>query len=127
MAQKVKRRFIREQQISLYILHIFLYLTITSIPFYFHRTVEAIFEGLIVFEEIYWFNSCTFPQLLLFGVSFQPIVYVILLVPPETLFKLKCFTSIRIEHIYSRHNFRLMSIDPKLDVEDDNQNQINEI
>jgi hypothetical protein len=43
-------------------------------------------------------NSRILAQIILFGISFKPILYFILLIPSKILFKFKCYTSIHIDH-----------------------------
>ena len=82
---------------SLYILYMLISLSITSLPFYFYRASEVLFELPSTFANHRLFNSRTFAQLLIFGASCKPILYFILFAPSKIVFKFKCYTSIRIE------------------------------
>jgi len=74
-------------------------LTITSLPFYFYRTVEILFDAQVSSNYYDVINSRVLAQIILFGISFKPILYFILLTSPKILFKFKCYTSIQIETI----------------------------
>ena len=102
IAQKITSAYLREQQIALYLLHLLIYLTITSIPFYFHRASEVLFDSQSLFEEHSWMNGCAFAQILLFGISFQPVLHAILFLPSRILLKYKCFTSVRLSTASNR-------------------------
>ena len=95
IAHRITSAFLREQQFSLYILYIFICLTVTSLPFYFYRASEILFDSHLSPYQHPWINSCTFAQLLLCGISVQPVLYAILLLPAKALFRLKCYTSIQ--------------------------------
>ena len=95
ISDRINASFLREQQLSLYILYIFICLTVTSLPFYFHRASEILFDAHLSSYHHPWINSCTFAQLLLCGISVQPVLYALLVLRPRVLFRLKCYTSIQ--------------------------------
>jgi hypothetical protein len=74
-------------------------LTLTSLPFYFYRIVEILFDAQISSNYYDVINSRVLAQIILFGISFKPILYFILLTSSKILFKFKCYTSIQIERI----------------------------
>lgn len=121
IARTVTSSFLREQQMSLYILYLFLFLTLTSLPFYFYRTMEIFFDIQILSQQNDTFNSRILAQIILCGVSFKPILYILLFVPKNILFKLKCFTSIQIEQYgensymqSDQYSIRLPIIKPRI-------------
>ena len=61
-------------------------MTLTSLPFYLHRTIEIVFD-----IQLTSFNSRTFAQILLFGSCFKPLLIFLLFFPSSILFKLKCY------------------------------------
>ncbi|CAF2968698.1 unnamed protein product, partial [Rotaria sp. Silwood2] len=109
IARKISSSFLREQQLSLYMLYIFSCLTITSLPFYFYRTIEIIFDSLLSSYSNDMINSRTLAQIILSGISFKPILYLILLFPSKILFKFKCYTTVKIESINQLNSVFLIS------------------
>ncbi|CAF0877362.1 unnamed protein product [Adineta ricciae] len=97
IARSITPIFLREQQLSLDVLYIFLCLTLTALPFYIYRSMEVLFESIIVFNQSDIINSRMLAQLILFGICFKPFLYILLLCPSNILFKLKCYTSIHID------------------------------
>jgi len=61
--------------------------------------VEILFDSHILSNQYDIINSHTLAQTILFGISFKPILYFILLFPSKILFKFKCYTSIQTETI----------------------------
>ncbi|UJR08409.1 hypothetical protein I4U23_012679 [Adineta vaga] len=96
-ARLITPSFVREQQLSFYILYIFLCLTLTSLPFYLYRLIEVLFESIIAFNQMDILSSRMLAQIILLGISFKPFLYVLLLCPSKLLFKFKCYTSIHID------------------------------
>ncbi|CAF1248171.1 unnamed protein product [Rotaria sp. Silwood1] len=109
IASKMSTTFLREQQLSLYILYIFACLTITSLPFYFYRTIDIIFDSFLLTYSNDMINSRTLAQIILSGISFKPILYLILLFPSKILFKYKCYTTVKIESINQLNNVFLIN------------------
>ena len=96
-ARSITPIFLREQQLSLDVLYIFLCLTVTALPFYIYRSMEVLFESIIVFNQSDIINSRMLAQLILLGICFKPFLYILLLCPSNILFKFKCYTSIHID------------------------------
>lgn len=59
--------------------------------------IEILFDPQISNYHSDIINSRILAQIILFGISFKPILYFILLIPKKFLFKLKCYTSIHID------------------------------
>ena len=80
-------------------LYIFFSLTLTSFPFYFYRTIEILFG--VHFSSNYHdsVNSRILAQMILFGISFKPILYFILIFPSKVLFRFHCYTSIGVQSL----------------------------
>ena len=97
IAHKLTRIFLREQQLSLYILYLFFCLTLTSLPFYLYRTSEILFDLQISSHYHDLVNSRLLAQLILIGISCKPMLYFLLICPSNILFRFRCYTSIRIE------------------------------
>lgn len=97
VAKSITASFLREQQLSLYILYIFICLTLTSLPFYLYRTVEVLADALVASNQSTVINSSVLAQIILLGVSLKPVLYCILLLPSKILFKCKCFTAIHVD------------------------------
>jgi hypothetical protein len=97
IARKLTSTYLREQQLSLYILYIFICLTLTSLPFYFYRTIEILFDLHLSINYSDPINNRILAQIILFGTSFKPILYLLLICPSKILFHFKCYTSIKIE------------------------------
>lgn len=115
IAKKISRSFIREQQLSLYILYIFICLTLTSLPFYLYRSVEILFDLVGLPESIVFVNSRSFAQIILCGISFKPVFYLILFFPSKLLFQCKCYTTIELESINQLSNVVLLKRKRKQD------------
>ncbi|CAF1084219.1 unnamed protein product [Adineta steineri] len=81
--------FLREQRVSIYILYIFICLTLTSLPFYLYRTIENFFYVDIPSLTHDIINGLGLAQIILLGISFKPVLYFILFVPSRILFKFK--------------------------------------
>lgn len=78
----------QEQRIAFVILYFLICLTLTSLPFYFYRVSESLFDSYSTWFHHDIINSSTFTQLLLVGISIQPILYVLLFLPSRHLFGL---------------------------------------
>ena len=89
MVKKVSSTFAHERQLCIYILYIFISLTLTSLPFYCCRTIEIVFDTQLSSFTNEFLNSRTFAQLLLFGASLKPILSLILFSPSSMLFRVK--------------------------------------
>lgn len=96
MAKKITSFFLHEQQLALYILHLLMCFTVTSLPFYFYRASEILFDWQPFSSQNDFINSSTFAQVLLGGISLQPVLFAILFLPENFLFRFKCYTSIRL-------------------------------
>ncbi|CAF3295424.1 unnamed protein product [Rotaria socialis] len=107
-ARKISPSFLREQQLSLYILYIFTCLTLTSLPFYLYRTIEIIFDSITLSYLNSMINSRTLAQVILSGISCKPVLYFIIFSPSKFLFKFKCYTTIKIENINQLQNILLI-------------------
>lgn len=77
---------------AFYILYVLIWLTLTSIPFYFYRTCEILFDSQWTFFYHDFINSSTFTQLLLIGISVQPVLYTILFLPARYIIRWKSYT-----------------------------------
>lgn len=99
IAPKLTTAFLRDQQISIYILYIFISLTLTSFPFYFYRTIEILFDLHVSSNYHDSVNSRILAQMILVGISFKPMLYFILIFPSKILFRFHCYTSIRIQSL----------------------------
>ena len=68
-------------------------LTLTSLPFYFHCTIEILFDAQFTSTNNNIINSRTFAQMLLFGTGFNPFLAFILFFPSSLLFEWKCYST----------------------------------
>lgn len=114
---KVTSSFNHERQLCIYILYIFILITLTSIPFYFHRSIEIIFDTQLIPMNNEYINSRTFAQTLLLGISIKPLLFFILFFPSSILFKLKCYLK-----CYSPVNIQLLEQDDEVLSSTNNQN-----
>ncbi|CAF0827828.1 unnamed protein product [Adineta steineri] len=89
--KKVTLAFNHERQLCIYILYIFIVITLTSLPFYLYRTLEIIFDAQLASVNNDLVNSRTFAQILLIGSCFKPVLVFILFFPSSILFYLKCY------------------------------------
>ena len=96
ITSRITPTYLREQQLALYISYIFICLTLTSLPFYFYRTIEILFDLQLSADDSDPINNRILAQVILFGTSFKPMLYLLLLCPSKILFRFKCYTSIRI-------------------------------
>ena len=96
MAKKITSLFLHEQQLALYVLYLLMCYTVTSLPFYFYRASEILFDWQPFSSQDDQLNSSTFAQVLLGGISIQPILFAMLFLPSKLLFRFKCYTSIRL-------------------------------
>jgi hypothetical protein len=90
MIKKSTSALNQERQLCIYILYIFIMLTLTSLPFYAYRSIEIIFDTQLISINNDFINSRTFSQILLFGTCFKPLLFFILFFPSSILFKSKC-------------------------------------
>lgn len=81
---------------SLYVLYFLIGFTLPSLPFYFYRACEILFDAQFSTYQSEFINSSSFAQLLLLGVSFQPILYILLFLPSRYLLRLQCYTFVHI-------------------------------
>lgn len=93
---RITSAFHREQQLTFYILYFLMCFTITSIPFYLGRVTEILFDSMFSFDDNNWINSTFFAQILLMGVSFNPIIYALLFIPSKLLCRLNYFLLIQL-------------------------------
>ena len=78
--------FNQERQICIYILYTFMSITLTSLPFYFSRTIDILFD-----IQLTSINAQIFPQILLIGCCVKPLLFLLLFFPSSVLFKSKCY------------------------------------
>lgn len=107
----------QERQLCIYVLYIFILITLTSLPFYFHRTIEIIFDTQLIPMNNEYINSRTFAQTLLLGISIKPLLFFILFFPSSVLFKLKCYLK-----CYSPVNIQLLDQNEAILSSTSNQN-----
>jgi hypothetical protein len=88
-------------------------MTLTSLPFYFYRTIEIVFDF-----QLTSINSRTFAQILLFGSCFKPLLLFLLFFPSSVLFKLKCYLK-----CYSPVNIEIHDQDEQISTTMNNQQQ----
>ncbi|CAF0894040.1 unnamed protein product [Adineta ricciae] len=95
--KKVTSAVQHERQLCLYILHMFMLITITSLPFYFYRIRGFIFDTSANSMANDINISRTFAQILLVGICIKPSLVLILFCPSSILFYLKycslCFST----------------------------------
>ncbi|UJR37844.1 hypothetical protein I4U23_030534 [Adineta vaga] len=89
--RKVTSAFNHERQLCLYILYIFILMTLTSLPFYFYRIGGIIFDTQANTGSNDFNIGRTFSQILLIGICFKPLLIFILFFPPPIIFYLKCY------------------------------------
>lgn len=89
--QRMNSTFNHERQLCIYVLYIFILITFTSLPFYFYRITEIIFDTQLTAISNEFINSRVFAQILLMGICFKPLLIFILFFPSSNLFKLKCY------------------------------------
>lgn len=77
---------IYDQQMAFYMVYVLFYMTITSLPFYFFRCSEILFDSQFSFYHHELINSSTFAEVLLSGMFVQPVLYAILFFPSKFLF-----------------------------------------
>lgn len=101
--KKITASFNHERQICICILYTFITVTLTSLPFYFYRAIEIVFDTQLVLINSDIINSRLFSQILLLGTSFKPVLFFILFFPSSTFFKFKfyltCYSSTNIQGI----------------------------
>lgn len=61
-------------------------ITLTSLPFYFSRTIDILFD-----IQLTSINAQIFPQILLIGCCIKPLLFLLLFFPTSVLFKSKCY------------------------------------
>jgi hypothetical protein len=90
---------------------------LTSLPFYFYRTIEIIFDTQLTTINNDLINSRTFAQILLLGACFKPILFCISFFPSSVLFKfkfyLKCYSPTNIQIVEQDEHKQLTSINNK--------------
>ena len=87
--KKVTSAVQHERQLCLHILHMFMLITVTSLPFYFYRIRGFIFETPANSVANDTNISRTFAQILLVGICIKPSLVLLLFCPPSILFYLK--------------------------------------
>jgi hypothetical protein len=113
ITKRITLIYLREQQLALYISYIFICLTLTSLPFYFYRTIEILFDLQLSANDSDPINNRILAQVILFGASFKPMLYLLLLCPSNILFRFKCYTSIRIETFNQFDELLVINQQPK--------------
>ena len=88
ITNRITSGYRRKRRITLWILHFFMGLTLTALPFYFYRISESFFDSHSTWFHHDFMNSSTFAQLLLIGTGIQPTLYVLLFLPPQYSFGL---------------------------------------
>ena len=104
MIERLTTAFNQERQLCIYILYTFMFITLTSLPFYFSRTIEILFD-----TQLTSINGQTFAQLLLLGCSFKPLFFLLLFFPSSVLFKSKCYFK-----CYSPVNIEILEQDEEI-------------